>query len=169
MIWMIWLKWRSNTLPRFLARYFFFGIINIILFVYFKRHNCSNIVIQQEPYQTDHAHLPTHVSIPRNHSLCHLLHLYWLLGVLLKTWFWPFFDWILESVYPPLWFCWWWDGWWLWNGLGLMSWKMGKAYPNYVYIYILYRSIYTCMCIYIHIHTCIYTCIYIYMQRYTCI
>ena len=37
----------------------------------------------------------------------------------------------LESVYPSLWFCWWWDGRWLWNGLGLMRWKMGKAYPNW--------------------------------------
>ena len=30
----------------------------------------------------------------------------------------------------PLWFFIWWDGRWLWNGLGLMSWKMGKACPN---------------------------------------
>ena len=38
---------------------------NIILCVYFKRHNCSNIFIQQQSYQTDLAHLPTRVSIPR--------------------------------------------------------------------------------------------------------
>ena len=58
-------------------------------------------------------------------------------------------------MYPPLWFFILWDGWWLWNGLGLMSWKMGKPYPNYIYIsyvYIENTYIYT-PCIYINIYT----------------
>ena len=55
---------KEQHLAPFLERYFLWHN-NIILYVYFKRHNCSNIVIQQQSYQTDLAHLPTRVSIPR--------------------------------------------------------------------------------------------------------
>ena len=128
MIWMTWLKWRSNTLPRF-WKDIFFGIIilscmyisrgtTVVIYLYNNNHIKQTLPIFQLVYP-----------YPENHSLGRLIRLYWLLGVLLKRWFWPFFDWNLESVYP-LWFCWWWDGRWLSNVLGLISWKMGKAYPN---------------------------------------
>ena len=81
-------KWMRNTLPNSWKDNMIPVLwYNIILFVYFKKDNCNNIIIQQKPNQTDHAHLPTPVSIPWNHSLCHLL----LLGDLLKQWFFSFF------------------------------------------------------------------------------
>ena len=43
----------------------------------------------------------SYVSIPRNHSLCHLIHLYWLLGVSLKDDFDHFLIGIWKVCIPP--------------------------------------------------------------------
>ena len=108
-------------------------------------------------------------------TVCHLIHLYWLVGVLLKRWFFHVLEWNSESVYPPLWFCWWWDGRWLWHGLGLMSWKMDKAYSNlytYTYIHIhrhtyTYTHTYTHSHIHLHVHTFTYTLTHTHIHTHT--
>ena len=97
------IEMKEQNLAPFFGKVILFSLClwhNMILFVYFERHNCSNTFIQPNPYQTDHAHLPTNVSIPRKNRSRDAT---WSIsrnafGGLVEISFGPFFDWNLESV-----------------------------------------------------------------------